>query len=74
MAPHFPSTPAPKLKVWIPFKDRSNLNNKDVSRQAKQGLVVRKRNNQERNEDISELKTLLDKSEDENIEKDFLIT
>ena len=74
MAPHFPSTPAPKLKVWIPFKDRSNLNNKDVSRQAKQGLVMRKRNNQERNEEISELKTLFDKSEDENIEKDFLIT
>ena len=71
MTPQFSSTPAPKLKVRIPFKDRSNLNNKDVSRQAKQGLVMRKRNNQERNEEICELKTLLDKSEDENIEKDF---
>ena len=59
MAPRFSSTPAPKLKVRIPFNDRSNLNNKNVSRQAKKGLVMRKRSNQERNEEISELKTLL---------------
>ena len=50
LPPLFTSTPAPvkdKLKVRIPFKDRSNILSKTQSRQARQGLMVRKKNNYE---------------------------
>ena len=69
--PMFSSTPISannNFKIRIPFKDKSNH-----SRQSKQGLKVRKENNQMKNNEIKSLKDLLNKSEEENIGKDFEI-
>ena len=77
LPPLFTSTPAPvkeKLKVRIPFKDKSNILSKTQSRQARQGLMVRKKNNYDKNDELAKMKTILNKSEEENIEKDFEIT
>ena len=71
MSPLFSSTPAPvkeKFKVRIPFKDKTNQ-----SRQSKQGLLIRKQNNLVKNDELKEMKNLLNKSEEENIAKDFEI-
>ena len=64
------STPD-RLIVKMPFRNKTNSQN--ISRQAKHGLIVRKKNNREKTSEMNSLKSCLEKAENENIEKDFQI-
>lgn len=64
------STPE-RLTVRIPLTDKSHSLN--ISRQAKYGQMIRKKNNKEKCLEIEDLKETLKRSEDENFEKDLKI-
>ena len=63
------SSTVDKIVVRFPFQNKTQT----PSRQSKQGLKIRKHNNHEKSALIDELKTALDKSEDESFDKDMKI-